>query len=145
MTGTRVWWYFVAFFGFIAAVNAVMVTIALRTHSGVVTDHPYEKGLAYNDVIKAQEAQAALGWKSRIEYSADALILTLTDKDKQPIAWEKATATITRPTKKDMDFTLALTGTRTPITFPESGLWHVRIDVVHAGAHYQHSERIVVP
>ena len=58
MTARHVWWYFVAFFGFIAAVNAAMVTIAIRTHSGVVSEHPYEEGLAYNAVVHAEKMQA---------------------------------------------------------------------------------------
>jgi nitrogen fixation protein FixH len=145
MTGRRVWWYFVAFFSFIAAVNAVMATLAIRTHSGVVTEHPYEKGLAYNAVVKAQEKQAALGWQSRIDYKDGALRFTLRDKNNQPIAPVKATASITRPTQKGMDFIVELAGEVTPVTFPVSGLWEVRVDASHASVHYQQRKRIVVP
>lgn len=61
-------WYFVLFFVVIGAVNAVMVTLAVRTHTGTVTDHPYEKGLAYNKVVDAANAQEKLGWKSDIRF-----------------------------------------------------------------------------
>ncbi len=145
MTGRRVWWYFVAFFCFVAAVNAVMVTLAVRTHSGVVTEHPYEKGLAYNAVVEAEEKQESLGWKGSIAYKNASLHFSLRDKNKQAILADKAVATVTRPTQSGMDFKLELTGKSTPITFPARGLWLVRVDVSHAGVHYQQSKRIVVP
>ena len=144
MTGRRVWWYFVAFFGFIAAVNAVMVTLAIRTHSGVVTEHPYEKGLAYNQVVDAEKKQAAIGWKGAINYKNGWLNFELHDKDNRLLAWEKATATITRPTQQGMDFTLELKAAKTAVKFPANGLWEVRVDAMHEGVHYQQSKRIVV-
>ena len=145
MTGRRVGLYFFAFFGFIAAVNAVMVTLAIRTHSGVVTDHAYEKGITYNQVVEAEEKQKELGWKSELEYSNGNIVFALYDKNNHPIPLEKATATITRPTQSGMDFTVQLTGTKTPADFPAKGLWEVRVDVLHEGTHYQQSKRIVVP
>lgn len=151
MTGKRVFWYFAAFFGFIAAVNAVMMTLAIRTHSGVVTDHAYEKGLAYNQVVAAEKAQRELGWMgelilrhSREEENPFALLFTLKDKAGNPIAFDKATATITRPAGQGMDFTLELTGERTPVAFPANGVWYVRVDAIAGDKNFQHSKRIVV-
>ncbi len=144
MTGWRVWWYFVAFFGFVAAVNAVMVTLAIKTHSGTVTEHPYEKGLAYNQVVEAKQRQEALGWKSTIAYQDGALHFVLKDKNNKSIAFEKAFATITRPTQSGMDFTVELQGAKTPISFLDNGLWDIRIDTEYKGAHYQQIKRIVV-
>lgn len=144
MTGKRVWWYFVAFFGFIAAVNAVMVTLALRTHSGTVTDHAYEKGLAYNRVIEANEKQETLGWEGKIDYRDGMLHFALSDKEGHALPPEKATATLTRPTQQGMDFSVELTGSQTPVSFPANGLWEVRIDATYQGVHYQRIKRIVV-
>jgi nitrogen fixation protein FixH len=151
MTGRRVWWYFVAFFGFVALVNAGMVTMALRTHSGLVTDHPYEKGLAYNQVVEAKKKQEALGWKGVIELrhsresgNSFTIYFELKDKAGAIIQLENATATITRPTKKNMDFTLELTGTETPVTFSANGLWDVRVNARIGDINYQQSKRIVV-
>lgn len=144
MTGRRVWWYFFAFFGFIVVVNTVMVTLAIRTHSGIVTDHPYEKGLAYNRVVEAQEKQDQLGWKGAIGYKDGVIIFTLHDKNNHPVAFDNATATITRPTQSGMDFTLELKGAETSVEFPVKGAWEVRVDVQHGSVHYQQSRRIVV-
>lgn len=144
MTGKRVALYFVVFFGFIAAVNGVMMTYAIRTHSGTVTDHPYEKGLAYNKVVEAQEKQEALGWKGTIDYKNGALHFTLHDKSAQLLEWQKAVATITRPTQSGLDFTVELNGTETPVKFPVNGIWNIRIDAVVGDTHFQQSKRIVV-
>jgi nitrogen fixation protein FixH len=144
MTGRRVGWYFIAFFGIVLVVNAVMVTLAIRTHSGVVTEHPYEKGLAYNQVIIAEEKQESRGWKGTIDYDNGMLNFALYDKNKQPLNWESASATITRPTQQGMDFVRELKSPATLITFPANGLWLVRVDAKHAGVHYQQSKRIVV-
>lgn len=144
MTGKKVALYFVAFFGFIAAVNAVMVTLAIRTHSGAVTDHPYEKGLAYNRIIEAELQQEAQGWKGHIDYQNNILIFTLCDKSDQPLNAERITATITRPTQQGMDFNIELTSEKTRVDFPQKGLWDVRVDAIHEGIHYQKYKRIVV-
>ena len=169
MTGRRVWWYFVTFFGFIASVNAVMVTLAIRTHSGIVTEHPYEKGLAYNQVVEAEEAQEKLGWKGVIfllppqgggreggivaetvqaspypPVGKEILHFTLKDKSGGVITPDKATAHVTRPTQQGMDFTIELKGAETRVSFPEKGLWEVRINASVGDKKYQQSKRIVV-
>jgi len=63
LTGLHVLLMLVAFFGIVAAVNIVMIRFALKTHSGEVTAHPYEKGLAYNAAIREAREQEARGWK----------------------------------------------------------------------------------
>lgn len=144
MNGRRVGWYFVAFFGFVAVVNAAMVTLAIRTHSGTVTDHPYEKGLAYNQVVAAEEAQEKLGWNGELSYVNGNLHFTLKDQNGIRLTPDKAAAHITRPTQQGMDFTVELKGAETSVDFPVKGLWEVRVDAEHAGEHYQQSKRIVV-
>ena len=42
-----------AFFVVFIVVDALFVTLALRTYRGVVVENAYEKGLHYNDVIHA--------------------------------------------------------------------------------------------
>lgn len=63
LTGLHVLLMLVAFFGLVAGVNGVMIRYALKTHSGEVTAHPYEKGLAYNNAIREAREQEARGWK----------------------------------------------------------------------------------
>lgn len=151
MTGRRVWWYFVAFFGFVAVVNAGMVTLAIRTHSGVVTEHPYEKGLTYNQVVEAEEKQESLGWKATIalhpsEENQNLAMLSfeLRNRDGVLLEPDKAIASITRPMRQGMDFEVLLKGLETPVEFPANGLWEIRVDAVYEGVHFQRTQRIVV-
>ena len=57
---------FVAFFATIFAVNGVLLYTALSTHSGLVSQEPYRKGLHYNDRVEADERQQALGWREAV-------------------------------------------------------------------------------
>lgn len=137
-------WYFVMFFVFIALVNTVMVTLAVRTNTGIVTDHPYEKGLAYNQIVEAEKNQQKLGWNGDIKYENENLYFTLKDRENKLIIPEKIIATITRPTQGGMDFTVELKDVKSPISFPVKGLWEVRVDATYNNVHYQQSKRIVV-
>lgn len=138
-------WYFVLFFVVVAAVNAVMVTLALRSYSGTVTDHPYEKGLAYNKVVAAANEQDALGWKAGILYKQGKLHYVLQDKNGIVLKPDMVEASISRPTQRGLDFALPLAGEATQVDFPEKGVWEVRVDALYQGKHHQHMQRIVVP
>ena len=51
-----------AFFAAVFIVNGAMIYSALSTHTGLVANEPYRKGLHYNERIAADERQAHLGW-----------------------------------------------------------------------------------
>lgn len=137
-------WYFVMFFGVVVAVNITMATLAIKTNSGLVTDHPYEKGIAYNQVVDAETAQEALGWKADIEYASGTLSFALHDAKGKAVATDKVTAHITRPAQEGMDFDLTLENGSAHVKFPLPGLWEIRI-FAQSGTHtYQQSKRIVV-
>src|SRR5688572_2876208 len=68
---------FLAFFGVIFAVNGVFLYMALSTHTGLVAQEPYRKGLHYNDRIAAAERQQALGWTSDLRLAPESGALTL--------------------------------------------------------------------
>jgi nitrogen fixation protein FixH len=151
LKGKTIFLYFLAFFGFIAIVNAGMITLALRTHTGTVTDHPYEKGLAYNEVVNAEVAQEKLGWKGEIilrrfseKENSFRLEFSLKDKNDNRITPTKVTARISRPTQAGMDFDVELDNSEAHISFPEKGSWEVRIFAEVVDKKYQQSKRIVV-
>lgn len=137
-------WYFVAFFVFIGAVNAVMVTLALDTKTGTVTEHAYEKGLAYNEVISATAAQAALGWKGEIILSGETLSFTLRDAEGKLLTPDTLKATLTRPTNEGMDFSTTLTDGKATLAFPQKGLWEIRIFATLGAHKFQQAKRVVV-
>jgi nitrogen fixation protein FixH len=63
LTGRKVLAMIVSFFVFVGAVNGLMIYKAIKTFSGEVVAHPYERGVAYNrDIAQARE-QAARDWK----------------------------------------------------------------------------------
>lgn len=100
----------VGFFGIVFAVNGVMLTMALKTHSGIVANEPYRKGLKYNERIAADALQAELGWASDIAVSPDArrLVVRLTGKSGEPIDGMRVRAEVARPSSSEVDLRLAL-------------------------------------
>ncbi len=70
--GAKVLAIFMGLFAIVLAANGTMTYFALKTFSGEVTKHPYERGLAYNRDIAAARAQMARGWTAdvRIEHGA---------------------------------------------------------------------------
>ena len=118
-------WYFVAFFAVVFAADAVMVTLALRTHTGTVTKHPYEEGLAYNRTLEAAAAQEAQQLTPKVAYENGALVVTLEGA-------ENVIAEIRRPTDSRYDQTVTLTpdATRTyraTLDLPLRGQWEARV------------------
>ena len=148
-------WYFVMFFLVVALVNAVMVTLAIRTLPGVVSEHPYEEGLAYNQTIAAAERQAALGFKGTMVFREEArqrgaIRFSLHDKAGKPVTATRVTVSISRPTQAGHDQSLAMLpageGTYSAdITFPMPGQWEARVFAYTAQGDYQQSGRIIVP
>ena len=144
LTGRKVFFIFAAFFGITALVNAYMVTEALKTHSGLATDHPYEKGLAYNQVVQAEEAQEHLQWKSDISYTHGVLKVTLTDKHGAALKPSSLHARFYRPSTAGMDFERDLKPEGDAITFPAPGLWEVRIFATVGDHSFQHAKRLTI-
>lgn len=142
-------WYFVLFFVVIALVDTVMVTLAVTTHTGTVTDHPYEKGLAYNKVVEAAQAQKNLGWKGQIDFkvtdgNSGVLTFTLTDESGAVIIPDSVKADFFRPAQAGMDFSIVLDEEKTSVEFPLPGLWEARIYAKKGKQTYQQAKRIVI-
>jgi nitrogen fixation protein FixH len=110
ITGRHVLFGILAFFGSIMTVNAVMMKLALSTHSGVVANEPYRKGLKYNERIEASERQADLGWRDEIKIanSGDKIAIDIRDKDGKAVSGLVIKATIGRPAAESDDLTVTL-------------------------------------
>ncbi|MBL0317984.1 MAG: FixH family protein [Alphaproteobacteria bacterium] len=147
-------WYFVMFFIIVVAVNSVMVTLAIRTSTGLVTDHPYEKGVAYNQVLNAIRHQKELGWKGVISYQSKipqqgTLTFALTDAQGTFLHAQKISLHISRPVKDGFDFdqTMLLSERSTyeaNVTFPQPGLWEARVIAYSDGNEVQYTQRLVI-
>lgn len=111
ITGRHVLFAMLGFFGIIIAVNAVMINLAISTHTGVVANEPYRKGLKYNERIAAAERQAELGWRDEIRLApqGDKLSIDIRDKDGKPVQGLAITAIIAHPVSQTDEVTVALT------------------------------------
>ena len=148
-------WYFVLFFVGLSIVYGTMVTIAFNTMPGIVTENPYEKGIAYNQTIKNAEEQAKLNWYGDIKYKstsrqAGIVSFTLKDSSGVPINSDSVSVNITRPIKSGMDFDIELNpinnfgSFQAAVSFPVQGLWELRFFAEAKGKTYQQSTRINV-
>lgn len=108
MTRTRpgAWipWIFVLAFAVVVAVNAVFITLALRTWPGLATENAYERGLAHNEVIAEQQRQDTLGWRVMFGFraagpgsQAGEITLEIRDRDGRAVNDARAILAFTRP------------------------------------------------
>ncbi|MFO1073614.1 MAG: FixH family protein [Geminicoccaceae bacterium] len=152
--GAWIPWLFVAFFAVVIAVNATMVWYALESWTGIATNDPYDQGLTYNRNLAAAEAQAALGWQSRLAarltkgQAAEARFV-LTDAQGGPIEGADVEASFERPTSEGVDFRLTLAprddgSYGASFALPVSGLWRVHITARRQGDLYVHDERVML-
>lgn len=137
LTGRHVLAMFVAFFGVIFLVNGYFLARALSTHTGVVSVEPYRKGLAYNGRIRADEVQAALGWKDAVAIEAVGLLtVTLEGPSSAPISGLHLSVLVGRPSTAQSDRTLMLTETAPGRYVAETsalapGHWIVTLEARH--------------
>lgn len=142
-------WYFVAFFVGLAIWDGIFVYVANKTHTGVVTDEAYQRGLNYNETIAAVEAQEALGWTVKTELQNDQLISVLADANGRPMVGAKVQALFFRPTQDGYDFVIPLTAVSdgryvSSSLSAKAGQWDVRIYVSWKQKQYQKVQRIIV-
>jgi nitrogen fixation protein FixH len=67
LTGPHVLAVALAFLLAVVAVNAVFVTLAVRTFPGETAPKSYVQGLRHNEVLSGRARQDALGWRAAIE------------------------------------------------------------------------------
>lgn len=147
--GRRVLWYLIGGFGIVIAANAALVVFALSSWTGLETTHAYDRGLHYNDVLAAAEAQAARGWTSKLRYEGGRLTVQLNDRDGNGIAGQRVAATFKRPTQEGYDQTVALRaegGGRygADVALPMLGNWDVHVRAEGQGRAWFATERIRV-
>jgi|JI10StandDraft_1071094.scaffolds.fasta_scaffold15568_7 nitrogen fixation protein FixH len=142
-------WMFVLFFVVFIAVDAVMVTLAVRTQTGLVTEQAYEKGLAYNRALEAAAEQKNWGGTGIIKLEGKRLSFTLKDKEGLAIHDAEVTATVRRPVQAGYDATypMARTGQQSyvaDVEFPLPGEWDIRVSAKWQNRHYQTHETFIV-
>lgn len=110
LTGRHVLAALIAFFGVVFSVNGYFLMRALSTHTGVVVNEPYRKGLAYNTRITADARQAQLGWHDDIQLTTDGtLTVAISDRDGVPVSGLSLAGVLARPSTASADIALRLT------------------------------------
>lgn len=135
ITGRHVLWGMIGFFGVIFAVNGTFLYVALMTWTGADVDNAYVRGIAYNRVLEAAEAQRALGWTVVVDsLTADAgtadLTLSYKDAEGAPMSGLSVDARFRHPVQRAYDRTVTLSDRGSGLygavlALPSAGLWDV--------------------
>ncbi|MEM9170098.1 MAG: FixH family protein [Pseudomonadota bacterium] len=142
-TGRHVLFALLAFFAVIIAVNAVFLTVAIRSFPGEQEKKSYLQGLNYNDVLERRAAQEALGWSVRIDEAAvdgarGAVTLVFSSADGAPLSGLSVTGSLGRlvddETDRVLTFSLVGPGTyRGVIDDAAPGAWSLQATATGAG------------
>ena len=100
--GRYIPWLFVAGFAIVFAVNATMIGLAVGSFSGLYTPKPRDRGLHYNEIIAAQQARDALGWRVEPTWQpgTDNIEIAVFDRAGQPLAGAQVAVALVRPAEK---------------------------------------------
>ena len=147
-------WMFVLAFLVVGAVNAVFVYLAIHSHTGLVTEQAYEKGLAFNQTLAKAEAMQALGWNFSVELtSEDILSVRLVDKSGNPIQKAQVKGRMVRPVKSGYDYEINLAEQmkvgesgvyQARLRPPLPGSWTVHLVATQNGQSFEKSEALVL-
>lgn len=134
LTGRGVLIAIVAFFGTIFAVNGAMIFLAIKTHSGLVANEPYRKGLHYNKRIEADERQKLLGWTEAVSAAPSGEVaIEFKARDGAPVRALRLSGVIGRPAEarddRPLTFTEATPGRYVAQSPPlADGTWLISIE-----------------
>lgn len=131
VSGRMVLFAMVAFFVVVAGVNAVMMTIAIRTMPGVDVRSAYETSQRFNGEIARMHAQTERGWRAQARVSRsgrDAVVtLTLREQAGAPVRGLAVEARLQHPASRQEDHHAVLVET-------DPGIYAATIASVHRGA-----------
>lgn len=113
LTGGKVLFWLVAFFGIVLAVNGVLVRAAISTFGGVETLSSYKAGLQFEQEVGLVERQDALHWQVSGKLTRDGAgvaVLDVTARDAQgaPLAGLTADARLAHPADDRLDHVITV-------------------------------------
>lgn len=145
---------FVGGFLILFAVTGNFVRLALTTFPGLVTTNAYERGLAYDDVIAAEQAQAEQGWQMTImapEFSGEGQVatITLSDRNGEPLAGGTVIMMAERMTRYAQQVRVQMSDVgagryEAPMELPISGRWLVSVLADIDGSRHFATEEVFV-
>lgn len=113
VTGRTVLIWLVGFFGFVFAVNAIMVKAATSTFGGVETSSSYKAGQMFEQEVARAERQDARHWRvggTLVRASSGEAVLDITARDEKgaPITELTAKARLAHPADERLDHVIKL-------------------------------------
>ncbi len=113
LTGRKVLFMLVAFFGIVIGVNLIMMKLAIQTLPGTEVDSAYSASLAYESEITAAHDQNARDWKVDARIGRDSgggatVQLEARDNNGAPMSGLKFQGRFERPTDRRADKPVAL-------------------------------------
>lgn len=154
VTGRFVLFCVLGFFLSIAAVNAVMIRLAIMSFGGVETESAYKAGLAFKAETAASIAQQALGWKVDVRIapvSEGALVdVTVRDRKGQPVPHLSAAIDLEHPADRRRDVAMTVSersaGVFRAVAQGASGRRILVIELSRDGERvFRSVDRVVVP
>lgn len=143
-------WVFVGGFGVVVTVNAVLITAAVTTFTGITTTGSYNRGLGYGDVLAEAARQQALGWSGRIARADGFVVIALRQADGTPLPADAVvTGRLQRPlerTSLPLEFQpSAPGGWRAAAAVPAPGAWEAVLTVTRGTDRLELRERLTFP
>jgi nitrogen fixation protein FixH len=133
----------------VLAVTIGTIMVGSRQFDGVVTERPYETGLAWDEVRKEQQR---LGWQitfqeSTLRKGSNDLSLTILQRNGKPLESATVLLSISRPASRDYDRTYEVRQLgdgrfAASIELPSFGYWDLRFDIRQGKEHVELRERI---
>ncbi|HQS13980.1 FixH family protein [Reyranella sp.] len=147
--GRHIPWLFVAGFAIVFAVNGTMIGVAVGSFSGLYTPKPRDRGLHFNEVIAAQQARDALGWRVEPTWrpGSDDLEIAVFDRTGQPLAGAQVAVALVRPAEKGAVVGVAMEAVEIGrhaghVALPARGNWDVDISVERGGQRFAQTRRM---
>lgn len=135
--------------GLTAVVGAIF--IGVKSFDGIVTEHPYEKGLLWDEMERKRNE---LGWRVEIlnrEFITgdNNVLISVLDKNNMPLTVTDAALRISRPAtatlNKKFDIILIRDGMFSArLNFPLFGYWDIGINVSSGGDSLLFEKRVFV-
>ena len=154
LTGRTVLFCLVGFFAVVASVNAVMMTAAVTTFSGVETKNAYQAGVAFAREETAADAQDSRHWRvnSSLRHEANGLTeveLFAQDRAGQSLTGLEATVSLNHPNDRRLDRPVTMQANAVArfsgVATPSAGQWDLVIEFSRDGERlFRSKERIIL-
>jgi nitrogen fixation protein FixH len=147
-------WGWIALVAIVLLVNITMISLAVITNPGLVSEDYYERGRDHErNINKKLAARNALGWTFNTDFPTSPVMnreevyrFNTVDKHGLPITSGQATLTAYRPSDAKADFSVPMNEIvpgvyEGRLNFPLKGLWEVTVSFKQGENEYDFNRR----